>query len=250
MFCKYCGKEMDNDSLFCPKCGKQVVPEKVVDSDTENSTDQKEGITTVTKTEKEQSQEEIKVPAESVTKVKKGKSKTGVKIILSILGLVVIGAGYFGYMKFFAPKSTDRGAEISRYVEKNWPIYEAAENRFNDAVDKYNANKSTANAENSSRAGLDMIESYLDYYKGLVKVKGPNDYSEMNRYMDESIALVEGNHSIHGPYREEVITTHSRLLNTDSTKTTTYTYGETDKFRNYFDKRIESLKAEWKRVRR
>lgn len=28
MFCKYCGKEIENDSKFCPFCGSQVEPEE------------------------------------------------------------------------------------------------------------------------------------------------------------------------------------------------------------------------------
>ena len=29
MFCKYCGKEIDDDALFCAKCGKQIAPKNV-----------------------------------------------------------------------------------------------------------------------------------------------------------------------------------------------------------------------------
>lgn len=241
MFCKYCGKEMDEDSLFCPKCGKQVASGKATDTETENSTAQKSVPTTAQKAEKETSKEEVqegnKVTEESITKAKKGKTKTGIKIILAVLVLVAIVVGHFCYN--------------IHYAEIKYSASIEAQKRFNDTVDKYNANNNTANAEDSSRAGLDMIEAYLEYYKGVVKVKGFSDYSEMNSHIDDTIALVERNHSIHGPYREEVITTHSKgFFYGDSTKTTTYTYGETDKFRNYFDKRIDSLKAEWKRVRR
>jgi len=41
MFCRYCGKEIDNDSLFCDNCGKDLKP-PVNDENNPNQTDKTE----------------------------------------------------------------------------------------------------------------------------------------------------------------------------------------------------------------
>ena len=218
---------MGDDALFCSKCGKQLSSTKKMEME--------ESPVQLQETNQLQDNETDLPVQESVQKegIKKGEKKTGKKIFLTVLALGLILGGWVAYRKVFVKQS------VEAYIEKNYPLYEAAKNRFNESVDKYNERYSSGAAENSSRAGLDMIEAYLDYYKGMVKVQGAGDYSDMNKYMEETIALVESNHSIHGLYR---------------TSTTlggfTFTYGETEKFRDYFDKRIESLKAEWKRVKR
>ena len=39
MFCKNCGKEVDDDAKFCPKCGK-TIDEEVIRSDNQTSNNQ------------------------------------------------------------------------------------------------------------------------------------------------------------------------------------------------------------------
>ena len=37
MYCKYCGKKIDNDSIFCSYCGKNISSKIAKNNDFENS---------------------------------------------------------------------------------------------------------------------------------------------------------------------------------------------------------------------
>ena len=50
--------------------------------------------------------------------------------------------------------------------------------------------------ENRIDAALDMLESYLDYYRGMVAVQRKGDYSSMNEFMEDRMASVAENHKV------------------------------------------------------
>lgn len=132
MFCRYCGKELEDDSRFCSKCGKQLVEDNNVVASTSNNSNSK----------KEEKFEDT----------------------------------------------------IESYRKRAFPIVKDAFDRFNRAVAVHNIYLKGYTFEKIMIAGLNLIEVYLDYYKGMVKIHGQGNYSVMNKEMEETIATVEDNY--------------------------------------------------------
>lgn len=124
MFCRYCGKELEDDSRFCSKCGKQLVEEiNVVTNNNSNS------------------------------------------------------------------KKIDT---VKSYEERAFPLVEDASARVGAAAAIYNVNRTNKAAfEKVNIAALNYIEVFLDYYKGLVKIQGDGDYSEINQDIEHDIEFIE-----------------------------------------------------------
>jgi len=205
MFCKNCGNQIEDGALFCSQCGTKIDFVDTPNTESQNDED--------TKTDNAVAAEitENEITSESSTNLRASKGK---KIVLAVLVAILLIGLYFGNIKL--------------YKKRMYPVYEASENRFNKSVNEYNNKKTYNSAKDSDRAGLDMIEAYLDYYKGKSKIVIfgiGGGYPGMNEYMEENIALIENNHSI------------SQFLLTKSDQ-------------EYFDARMSSLRAEWRKAKR
>ena len=221
---------MGEESVFCSKCGKKVLPKKDTDLDIGNSPIQDGVQTTICKSEKEfiakTCREENKSTEGAVTKKNKKKSKVRVKVILVILVLAVISGGCFGYNKYC--------------VKIRYSSFERAKERFNSAVDYYNQDHFSY--ENLSEAGLAMLEAYLHYYKTKINEPGNKNYSEMNNYMEEMISLVQENQRVIERENWRIITNMEmidRLLDE-----------KFESFHESFNKKFKSICTEWKKIKR
>lgn len=163
MFCKYCGAELADEATFCTNCGKQLKEEN----------------------EGQEKAAQIETEKQEKNKVNKSKTKKNIaKSILSFIGiLILIGGCIVGEKAYKASK-------IENYKENMYKVYKESENRFNDAVHTYNANRTFRNAERADLLGLDMLDSYLDYYEGMVSVQGKTDYSKFNIFINKLIGAV------------------------------------------------------------
>lgn len=106
------------------------------------------------------------------------------KIFFAMLAVIMLIGGYFDYKKI----------AVKSYEKRMYPVFESIEWRWYNARGNYNENPTITNAEATDSAALDMLESYLDYYRGMVAVQRKGDYSSMNEFMDNRIAKVEGDH--------------------------------------------------------
>ena len=201
MFCRKCGNELEENSIFCSRCGERVNVENISDVTNEEL-------------QKNNSLKTMGIELRKTTRRLWAENKKK-KTVLAVITIIFLACGYFGYRKI----------AVEVYYKKAHPVYEAAQDRFNDAVQDYNDNKNPITAEKIDIAGLDMIEAYLDYYKGKVKVQGWGDYSEMNESMEEMMAIVQENYIGHKGH-----------LN--------------PKDRDYFETRMADLRAEWRRVKK
>lgn len=171
MFCRKCGNELEENSIFCSRCGERVNVENISDVTNEDL-------------QKNNSLKTMGIELRKTTRRLWAENKKK-KPVLAVIIVILLVCGYLGYRKI----------AVEIYEKKAYPVYEAAVDRFNDATYEYNDNRNHITAEKSDRAGLDMIEACLDIYKGQVKVQGWGDYSGMNEKIEEIIALVEDNHT-------------------------------------------------------
>ena len=81
-----------------------------------------------------------------------------------------------------------------------WPVFVSSAKRSKEATNEYLENPTIANSKAAEAALLDMIEAYLDYYRGMVAVKGKGDYSYMNENMESFIVACENIHREIGLY--------------------------------------------------
>ncbi len=163
MFCKYCGAELADGAAFCTKCGKQLKEEN----------------------QEQEKTAQIETGAQKKTKINKSKPKKNIaKSILSLIGILLLVAGGIVGEKAY------KASKIEKYKSNMFKVYVESENRFNDAVHAYNANNTSKNAERADLLGLDMLDSYLDYYEGMVSVQGKADYSKFNVFINKLIGAV------------------------------------------------------------
>lgn len=163
MFCKYCGAELADEATFCTNCGKQIKEENQGQEKTAQIETEKQGK----------------------AKANKSKQKKNIaKSILSFIGILfLIGGCIVG-------EKTYKAFNIKKYKSNMLKVYGKSENRFNDAVRVYNSNKTFSNSEKVDSFGLDMLDSYLDYYEGMVSVQGKADYSKFNVFVNKLIGAV------------------------------------------------------------
>ncbi|MBR4826166.1 MAG: hypothetical protein IKZ86_15330 [Spirochaetaceae bacterium] len=122
-------------------------------------------------------------------------------------------------------KTIDTVDTVESYTERAYPLVEDAIARFNASTAVFNMNlNDDTNLEIANRAGLNLIEVYLDYYKGKVKIQRQGDYSEMNTFMEEVIALVERNYIANNVF----LSLRSQ---------------------EQFEKKLSELRSEWRKIR-
>ena len=209
MFCKYCGNEMDNDAMFCPKCGQKVetkdyeIKNKNPDSDADsNPTHKKEN---------------------------KVKSKHLANVLRAILVLAIIGAGYFTYHKIH---TIYEKKNLIAYEEESSKLYQEAliqlknanetfENKYGDWIPTFSSLIPAEAAEHVDKVALDAIEVSIDYYKILKKNQNkPRCYDV---YVSVETLL------------KEISIAHEKRHKVES-----------EKFLNYYDTKIRSLRDKWK----
>lgn len=108
------------------------------------------------------------------------------KIFFAMLAVIMLIGGYFDYKKM----------AVKSYEKRMYPVFESVEWRWYYARGNYNENPTITNAEATDSAALDMLESYLDYYRGMVAVQRKGDYSSMNEFMEDRMASVAENHKV------------------------------------------------------
>ena len=86
--------------------------------------------------------------------------------------------------------------DVKSYEARMRPIGVAFAKRYKEAANEYLENPTNANSKAVEAAFLDVIEVYLDYYRGMVAVKGKGDYSYMNEKMEMLIAKCEDIHRV------------------------------------------------------
>lgn len=125
MFCKYCGKQIEDESIFCPYCGQKLTDDEVAE-EKEVSQKQQESIKqTEEKEEPQKQQEQTKVieekPIETVEEKSESKTETvslkpqaqkapmGKKqvAIFSVFGAVILLAIIIACVAIFAKKTVD-----------------------------------------------------------------------------------------------------------------------------------------------
>ena len=81
MFCKYCGKEIDDDSIYCGYCGKRVKGEE------NNTQEEKYTLVSIEDTKKE---EQEQIEKEKLQKFKKSYSRAGFACLIWVLSMSVL----------------------------------------------------------------------------------------------------------------------------------------------------------------
>ena len=79
-----------------------------------------------------------------------------------------------------------------------WPVCVSTANRAKEAISKCVENPTIKNEDAAELASLDTIEAYLDYYRGMVAMKGKGDYSDMNEQIEGLIVACENIHRERG----------------------------------------------------
>ena len=145
MICKKCGKEFEDDNIFCPYCGirTDVVDEQVnyMEDNTVTETDTTGKI--------ENLDEEKKEPTDK--KLSKKSNKT--KIILIIVAIVVILAGvggYLGYRSVSKPTVVDLTSVMTRPEFKG--VDGVAKMKTDVVVDEKKADKLVKSIDKEDRA--------------------------------------------------------------------------------------------------
>ena len=91
MFCIKCGKELPNESKFCPFCGTRVPEDKPIEKEVKEEVKTKEGLS-----QKEIYQKKFTVPQleESIASLNKNKKLIDTFFIISlVLSLITLGLG-------------------------------------------------------------------------------------------------------------------------------------------------------------
>lgn len=162
MFCKYCGNEIDDSAAFCSKCGSQI------DSEKQNPILQKSSNSQTLKNKKP---------------LFKNK-----KIIVAIAFVCIIGAGI---PTGIYVRNKIKEKAVQAYSAEKLILIDEKKEFVDRAVDKSEANFNRENCEAVCAAGLDYVECYLDYYNGLVKIKGKGNYKNWNMSIDAMIEKTE-----------------------------------------------------------
>lgn len=211
MFCKYCGNKQPDSAKFCSKCGKKLISEiqketSIVKEQSETKTvevpDENKKQNTSTKTQETYTSnlnEPIKplnseVPDRqeiNLEQTEKSQKKSIKRIVIIICILAIIIPVGLKIKKEIAVKS---------YVTRMWPVCVSSWNRAKEALEKCMEDPTIRNEDAAEVACLDAIESYLDYYRGMVSVKGKGDYSDMNENIEGLIAKCENMHRERGFY--------------------------------------------------
>lgn len=205
MFCKYCGKELPDNAKFCSRCGKQLISEihietSVVKEQSETKTvevpDENKNQNISTKTQEVYSSclkepikslnsevtDRQKIAFEQTEKLQKKPIKR-IVIITCILAIIIpVGL------------KVKKEIAVKSYEARMWPVFVSIAKRSEEIGNRYLENPTIGNSKAAEAAGLDVIEAYLDYYKGMVAVKGKGDYSYMNEKMEMLITNLENVH--------------------------------------------------------
>ena len=232
MFCKFCGKDLSDDAVFCSGCGKRLVmevkekivveekPEEVVqvaeqaikNAETKDIAIVNENMDKVKTVDEEKSvqvfhdtpDESNNTKGESIpVKQKKHKKWSGKKktVFFSSAVAILIAVG----TSVGIP--VGKKIRVDDYVSKNWPSVEKAKDYFNELVRDCNGQntgsfltdgfKFTTDPEEvywMMDAGIDFLNRYLDFYVGYVRVASKNnDFSPINGKIESAIAVMEGN---------------------------------------------------------
>lgn len=99
MYCKYCGKEMEDGARFCPSCGKETGAGQPQTESEVNNKDQKEQVVTEQQTE---------TNTQAEPKPKRGKQKHKkplIPVIIAIAAVIALAAAvFFVKTKVISPK--------------------------------------------------------------------------------------------------------------------------------------------------
>ena len=239
MFCKYCGKDLSDDAVFCSGCGKRLVmevkekiaveeklnyeppsvgqvTEQTIEKSDANETDvvkfdpsakELEEVAAVSdgadKMEAVDEEKAVQVfhdtpdesnntKGESIPVKQKKHKKWSAKKKLIFFGsavAILIAVGI----------PVGRMIQIKIYEAKNYPVLEEfASNLYDEMINfdnKYNSENFDPIDDRLCLLDAEVyyLNAYLDYYVGLVRVKGKNaDYSEINADIECTITMAEG----------------------------------------------------------
>ena len=220
MFCKYCGKDLSDDAVFCSGCGKRLVmevkekiaveekPEEVVqvaeqaikNAETKDIAIVNENMDKVKTVDEEKSvqvfhdtpDESNNTKGESIPVKQKKHKKWSAKKKLIFFGsavAILIAVGI----------PVGRMIQIKIYEAKNYPVLEEFASKLYDEMINFDHKYNSENFDPIDDrlclldAEVYYLNAYLDYYVGLVRVKGKNaDYSEINADIECTITMAEG----------------------------------------------------------
>lgn len=202
MICKNCGNELEVDSILCSNCGKYIDSESQseIGIEIEGTKEHSKGI----------SDEEIlkqeRTPLSASEKVKRAlKNKKVIFVIVAVCILV-----------FSLAVGISKGLEsrkeklVQSYIDRMAPVVDEKRDNFKSCLRNaeeyltadFNSDgkfttrpKTKAERSRDVRkavvAGFDALEVCLDYYKGLISVRGEGDYSYINNIIEKTITDVE-----------------------------------------------------------
>lgn len=136
MNCRYCGAEVEEDSKFCAKCGKNIMKEPLVEFDDQKGRNHE-------------------------TKKKKIQITVIVVIVLLIIG--VGGTVFYIHQKAIKEAEMQRQAEIDLFQEKSIEIYDS----INKAETNFNLMSAMYSASTEMSSGLLDSAVYTSYVKSL-----------------------------------------------------------------------------------
>lgn len=267
MYCKYCGKLIDDDSIFCCKCGKNIstksilIPDKIVDTHAYN--DYKEQILSNDKVIENESPVliSLKIPDHENSKTLKyiKSDRDTVSIMIGVLLIILIGVLFINDFSEGTDESVRKGFRVfsgfvrimafgfgifvlgKKNISMGWSFFALLSPGISLVVfgllkPNFNENKDS-NRELSEDQKEFMSKYKIDYYNGLF-VHGKYMFCTFKEVHDYVITMPYFNRIIISPSEEELIVMEKYGIKREGDK---YTYGK------YSFKSLESAVNEAKK---